>query len=295
MRINTIKYYIKESLKSVYRNRIMSLASITTVAATLFILGVFMALAINVNRFAANVEDMIEITAFLKDDVTTLKQQELERQIREIQGVVSVEYESKEKALEKFKEQLGENKDLAKGLEESNPLPASFIIKVDSPDSVEYVSPRIAQLEGVLKVKDAKKTVQTIGKLVKIVRYSSTVLMIILGTISIFLISNTIKLTVFARKREISIMKYIGATDWFIRWPFILEGLLLGLIGGFIAALIVENAYTYAANAIKHNIMIFTLVPPQEAVKQFWWQFSLLGTLIGGFGSYISIRRFLSV
>lgn len=295
MKINTIKYYIKESLKSIYRNRIMSLASITTVAATLFILGVFMALAINVNRFAANVEDMIEITAFLKDDVTTLKQQELERQIREIQGVVSVEYESKEKALEKFKEQLGENKDLAKGLEESNPLPASFIIKVDSPDSVEYVSPRIAQLEGVLKVKDAKKTVQTIGKLVKVVRYSSTVLMIILGTISIFLISNTIKLTVFARKREISIMKYIGATDWFIRWPFILEGLLLGLIGGFIAALVVENAYTYAANAIKNNIMIITLVPPQEAVKQFWWQFSLLGTLIGGFGSYISIRRFLSV
>lgn len=295
MRINTIKYYIKESLKSVYRNRIMSLASITTVAATLFILGVFMALAINVNRFAANVEDMIEITAFLKDDVTTLKQQELERQIREIQGVVSVEYESKEKALEKFKEQLGENKDLAKGLEESNPLPASFIIKVDSPDSVEYVSPRIAQLEGVLKVKDAKKTVQTIGKLVKIVRYSSTVLMIILGTISIFLISNTIKLTVFARKREISIMKFIGATDWFIRWPFILEGLLLGLIGGFLAALIVQNAYTYAANTIQQNIMVFTLVPPQEAVKQIWWQFSLLGTLIGGFGSYISIRKFLIV
>ncbi|MBZ4664135.1 MAG: transporter permease [Caloramator sp.] len=295
MRINTIKYYIKESLKSVYRNRIMSLASITTVAATLFILGVFMLLAINVNRFAANVEDMIEITAFLKDDVTTLEKQKLERQIKEIQGVVSVEYESKEKALEKFKEQLGENKDLAKGLEESNPLPASFIIKVDSPDSVEYVSPRIAQLEGVLKVKDAKKTVQTIGKLVKIIRYSSTILMVILGTISIFLISNTIKLTVFARKREISIMKYIGATDWFIRWPFILEGLLLGLIGGFIAALIVENAYTYAANTIKNNIMIITLVPPQEAVKQIWWQFSLLGTLIGGFGSYISIRRFLSV
>ncbi|MCX7694352.1 MAG: permease-like cell division protein FtsX [Caloramator sp.] len=295
MRINTIKYYIKEALKSVYRNRIMSLASITTVAATLFILGIFMALAINVNRFAANVEDMIEITAFLKDDVTTLKQQELERKIRDIQGVVSVEFESKEKALEKFKEQLGENKDLAKGLEESNPLPASFIIKVDSPDSVEYVSPRIAQLEGILKVKDAKKTVQTISKIVKIVRYSSTVLMIILGTISIFLISNTIKLTVFARKREINIMKVIGATDWFIRWPFILEGLLLGLVGGFIAAFIVENAYTYAANAIQQNIMVFTLVPPKEAVKQVWWQFSLLGTIIGGFGSYISLRRFLIV
>ncbi|WDC84214.1 FtsX-like permease family protein [Caloramator sp. mosi_1] len=119
--------------------------------------------------------------------------------------------------------------------------------------------------------------------------------MVILGTISIFLISNTIKLTVFARKREISIMKFIGATDWFIRWPFILEGLLLGLIGGFIAAFIVQNAYSYAASAIQQNIMVFTLVPPQEAVKEFWWQFSLLGTLIGGFGSYISIRRFLVV
>ncbi|GFR35672.1 permease-like cell division protein FtsX [Thermobrachium celere] len=295
MRINTWKYYIKETIKSIYRNRLMSLASITTVAATIFILGLFMALAINVNRFATNVEDMIEIKAFLKDDVTTLQQQKLEKNIKEIPGVVSVEYESKEKALEKFKEQLGENKDIAKGLEESNPLPASFIIKVDKPESVELVSPKIAQMEGILKVKDGKRTVQTIIKLVRIVRYSSTVLMAILGTISIFLISNTIKLTVFARKREISIMKYIGATDWFIKWPFILEGILLGLIGGLIAAFIIENGYTYAAKIIQQNIVVFTLVPPKEVVKQFWWQFSLLGTLIGGFGSFISIRKFLVV
>lgn len=295
MRINTWKYYIKETIKSIYRNRLMSLASITTVTATIFILGLFMALAINVNRFATNVEDMIEIKAFLKDDVTTLQQQKLEKNIKEIPGVVSVEYESKEKALEKFKEQLGENKDIAKGLEESNPLPASFIIKVDKPESVELVSPKIAQMEGILKVKDGKRTVQTIIKLVRIVRYSSTVLMAILGTISIFLISNTIKLTVFARKREISIMKYIGATDWFIKWPFILEGILLGLIGGLIAAFIIENGYTYAAKIIQQNIVVFTLVPPKEVVKQFWWQFSLLGTLIGGFGSFISIRKFLVV
>lgn len=295
MRINTWKYYIKETIKSIYRNRLMSLASITTVAATIFILGLFMALAINVNRFATNVEDMIEIKAFLKDDVTTLQQQKLEKNIKEIPGVVSVEYESKEKALEKFKEQLGENKDIAKGLEESNPLPASFIIKVDKPESVELVSPKIAQMEGILKVKDGKRTVQTIIKLVRIVRYSSTVLMAILGTISIFLISNTIKLTVFARKREISIMKYIGATDWFIKWPFILEGILLGLIGGLIAAFIIENGYTYAAKLVQQNIVVFTLVPPKEVVKQFWWQFSLLGTLIGGFGSFISIRKFLVV
>ncbi|CDF57706.1 permease-like cell division protein FtsX [Thermobrachium celere] len=295
MRINTWKYYIKETIKSIYRNRLMSLASITTVAATIFIFGLFMTLAINVNRFATNVEDMIEIKAFLKDDVTTLQQQKLEKSIKEIPGVVSVDYESKEKALEKFREQLGENKDIAKGLEESNPLPASFIIKVDKPESVELVSPKIAQMEGILKVKDGKRTVQTIIKLVRIVRYSSTVLMAILGTISIFLISNTIKLTVFARKREISIMKYIGATDWFIKWPFILEGILLGLIGGLIAAFIIENGYTYAAKIIQQNIVVFTLVPPKEVVKQFWWQFSLLGTLIGGFGSFISIRKFLVV
>lgn len=254
-----------------------------------------MVLAINVNKFATNVEDMIEIKAFLKDDVTTLQQQKLESDIKAIPGVVSVEYESKEKALEKFKEQLGENKDLAKGLEESNPLPASFIIKVDKPESVESISAKITPMDGVLRVKDGKKTVQTIAKLVRVIRYSSIVIMIILGAISVFLISNTIKLTVFARKREISIMKYIGATDWFIRWPFILEGLILGLIGGVLAAFIIENGYMYVANSIQRNLMIFSLVPPQQVVKQFWWQFSLLGTFIGGFGSLISIRKFLVV
>lgn len=273
----------------------MSLASITTVAATIFVLGIFMVLAINVNKFATNVEDMIEIKAFLKDDVTTLQQQKLESDIKSIPGVVSVEYESKEKALEKFKEQLGENKDIAKGLEESNPLPASFIIKVDKPENVETISPKISVLEGIVKVKDGKRTAQTIAKLVRVVRYSSTVLMIILGTISIFLISNTIKLTVFARKREISIMKYIGATDWFIRWPFILEGLLLGLIGGVLSAFIVTNGYEYISRNIQQNLVVFSLVPAKEVVKQFWWQFSLLGTLIGGFGSFISIRKFLVV
>lgn len=293
MKINTLKYYIKETLKSIYRNRLMSLASITTVAATIFTLGIFMILAVNVNKMASNMEDMVEIKAFLKDDVTTLKQQEIERSIKEINGVVDIKFESKKEALEKFKEQLGENKDIAKGLEESNPLPASFIIKVDKPESVEFVSKQLSNIDGILKVKDGKKTVETIIKVVRVIRYSSTVLMAILGTISIFLISNTIKLTVFARKREISIMKYIGATDWFIKWPFILEGLFLGLVGGLIAAFIVENTYIYVAKIISQNIVFFSLVQPQEVVKAFYLQFSLVGMFIGGFGSFLSIRKFL--
>jgi cell division transport system permease protein len=295
MKIRTIRYFIAEGTKSIVKNRVMSLASITTVTAALFILGIFMLLAVNVNRIVNTVEKRIEIQVFLKDDVTTLKQQEIENAIDEIQGVREAKFESKEEALEKFREQLGENEDLAKGLEMKNPLPASFIIKVESPEDVKYVSSEIAKIEGVDEVKDGREIIDKIIKISSFVRVTSIALMSILGLIAIFLISNTIKLTVYARKREIGIMKYIGATDWFIRWPFIIEGILLGFIGALIAIITLTYGYSYAAKAVSESIMIFSLVPTDEALRSISWQFSLVGVSIGGFGSLLSLRKFLIV
>jgi cell division transport system permease protein len=158
MKIRTIRYFIAEGTKSVITNRVMSLASITTVTAALFILGIFMLMAVNVNRIVNTVEQRIEIKAFLKDDITTSDKdeseakdeseirEEIKDRISEIQGVTEVTYESKEEALENFREQLGENEDLAKGLEMKNPLPASFIVKVESPEDVKYVSSEISKL-----------------------------------------------------------------------------------------------------------------------------------------------------
>lgn len=295
MKIRTIKYFIAEGTKSIIKNRMMSLASITTVTAALFILGIFMLLAVNVNRIVNTVEKRIEIQVFLEDDITTLKQQKIENTIDEIQGVKEIKFESKEEALEKFREQLGENEDLAKGLEMKNPLPASFIIKVETPEDVKYVSGELTKIEGVDEVKDGREIIDKIIKISSFVRITSIALMTILGLIAIFLISNTIKLTVYARKREIGIMKYIGATNWFIRWPFIIEGVLLGFIGALIAILSLTYGYSYAAKAVSESIMIFSLVSTDEALRSISWQFCIVGVSIGGLGSLLSLRKFLIV
>lgn len=293
MKIRTVSYYLKESLKSIRRNRVMSFASVTTVAAALFIFGIFMIIITNVNSIVDTVESKVEIKAFLKDDVTTLKAQKIEKEIKEISGVKSVTFESKEEALKKVSQELGQNKDLVEGLEEDNPFPASFVIKVNKPSDVSYVSKELSKIEEFEKINDAQEVVNQIIKITNFIKVLSLVLMIILGIIAVSLISNTIKLTVYARKREIGIMKYIGATDWFVRWPFILEGIFLGLLGALIALGLLAAGYSYGLNKITSNLLFFSFVPLNKIMDILFWKFSFVGMLIGGFGSLISIRKFL--
>lgn len=295
MKIRTTKLFFKDSMKSIIRNRVMSLASIGTVSAAIFIFGVFMLLAVNINQVVSTVQDKIEIKAYLKNDVTTLKQNKLEKDIKAIQGVTTLTYESKEQALENFRKTLGKNGDLANGLEKDNPLPAAFIIKVDKSESIPSVAEQITKLEGVSDVNDGKDIVDKINKATGFIKIASLILMVVLGVISIFLISNTIKLTVYARKREISIMKYIGATDWFIRWPFMLEGILLGFLGAIISIGFLAYGYNMAINFVATDVIIFSLVPLKQVIYSFIWQFSIIGMIIGGLGSFISLRKFLVV
>lgn len=295
MKIKTFRYFFKEGLVSIKKNKVMSVASVSTVAAALFIFGVFMLLVVNVNKVISTVESEIEIKAFLKNDFTTIQKQQIEKKIKGIDGVKEVKFESQEDALKKFKSDLGEKADLANGLELENPLPASFIIKVNKPEDVAGVSTKLKSYSEVEKVNDGQQMVDTIMRVTAFIKIASILLMAILGVISISLISNTIKLTVFARKREIGIMKYIGATDWFIRWPFVIEGMLMGLLGAIISILILGFGYGYGANLISENQMIFTLVPYNEIIFTLGWQFSLIGVFIGGIGSLLSIRKFLVV
>lgn len=295
MKIRTLNYFAKQGLTSMKRNRVMSFASITTVAASLFIFGVFMLMVLNVNQLMKNVENGIEIKAFLKTDLTTMKEKSIKTDIKEISGVKEIDYESKEQALDKFKKQLGEKKDLANGLELDNPLPASFIIKVNKPSDVSKVSKAIKSIEGIDQVKDGQQMVDKIVKVSRFIKGLSLVLMSILGIISISLIANTIKLTVFARKREIGIMKYMGATDWFIRWPFVFEGMLLGLFGSLVSIVLLYGGYSYAVKAVVTSDVIFTLLPAKQLMPSLIKEFAGIGVLLGGFGSVVSIRKFLVV
>lgn len=295
MKIRTFSYYFKESLKSMKRNRVMSFASITTVAAALFIFGIFMIIIANVNSAVDTVENKVEIKAFLKDDITSLQSREIEKEIKKINGVKSVIYESKDEALKKVTKELGDNKDLTEGLEEDNPFPSSFIIKVYKPSDVSYVSKELSKMDYFEKINDAQEVVNQIIKITNFIKLLSLILMIILGVIAISLIANTIKLTVYARKREISIMKYIGATDWFVRWPFILEGIMLGFLGSLIALGLLAAGYSYGLSMVTTKILFFSFVPIDKIMDLIFLRFCLIGMIIGGFGSFISIRKYLVI
>lgn len=296
MRISTVKFFIQDSLKSLRRNKTISTASAATVAATLFILGIFLLAILNVKQGIIEVESKVEVKVFLKDDITTKQQNELEKKIKAVDGVVDVAYESKTQAMDKFKKQLGDqNKSLVDGLEKDNPMPNSFIVKVERPEVVSAVVNGIKGTEGIDTIKDGREVIDKLIAITRTMKWIGSIIFIVLIGVSLFLIGNTIKLTLYSRRREIGIMKYIGATDWFIRWPFIIEGMIIGILGGVIADLALFYAYKIAYVKVSTGLMMIQLVSPQYVLTTILGLFLLSGMIIGSLGSILSIRKFLAV
>lgn len=290
MRLRTFNYFFREAFISLIRNRWMSLASIGAVASALIILGSFLLISVNFDHILKNVESQVEITAYLEDTVDSSGITRLNAEISSVSGVKEIKFVSREAALEEFKQQVG--KDLLEGID--NPLPNSFRIKVDNPQDVARVAGEIQHLQGVEEVKYGKGVVEKLFNIIYWVRLLGLVIMAIFAAVSIFIISNTIRLTVFARRREINIMKYIGATDWFVRWPFLIEGMVLGFIGAAIAIGILAGGYNYLYNIVRLNIPMISLIPMEEFYN-YALGFLAIGMFIGAFGSSFSIRRFLHV
>ncbi|KZL92905.1 permease-like cell division protein FtsX [Clostridium magnum] len=296
MRISAIKYSIIDSLKSLKRNSGISTASAATVAATLFILGIFFLTILNVNRGILSVESKVEVKIFLKNNITSEQQKNLENKIKSINGVLDVSYETKTEAINKFKEQLGsENKSLTDGLEKDNPMPNSYVIKVEKPEVISDVVNNIKGFEGIESIKDAREVIEKLMSITRTLKWIGSVMFVILIGISLFLIGNTIKITVYSRRREIGIMKYIGATDWFIRWPFIIEGIIIGIIGAIVSDLVLYYAYKLAYIKVSSSLMIMQPIDPQYVVTNILGLFLISGIAIGSLGSIISIRKFLHV
>lgn len=296
MRISTAKFFVIDSLKSLKRNKTVSMAAAATVAATLFIFGVFLLTILNVKQGILEVESRVEAKVFLKDNVTVAQQRDLEKKIKEVNGVVDVVYESKAQAMEKFKTQLGdENKSLVEGLDKDNPMPNSYIIKVEKPEIVSEVVNKIKGSQGIDKIKDGREVIEKLTAITRTIKWVGSVIFLILIGVSLFLIGNTIKITVYSRRREIGIMKYIGATDWFIRWPFIIEGIMIGLVGGLFADVVLYYVYRIAYVKVSSGLIIMQLVSPQYVLTSILGLFILAGAVIGSLGSILSIRKFLAV
>jgi cell division transport system permease protein len=268
----------------------MSIASIGAVASSLIILGSFLLLSVNFDFILKDVESQVEITAYLEDSLDSSQIASLNKQLTATNGVSEVKFISKEEAIEEFKEQVGE--ELLEGIE--NPLPNSFRIKVNDPHEVAKVAEQIEKFPGMDEVQYGKGVVEKLFNIVYWVRLVGLAIMAVFAAVSVFIISNTIRLTVFARRREINIMKYIGATDWFVRWPFLIEGMVLGLIGSSIAIGVLGVAYNYLYTTIKLNLPMISLLPI-EWFYDYALAFLGIGMFIGAFGSSFSIKRFLNV
>ncbi len=344
MKFRTFKYHIRQGFIGLLKNRLMSVASIATVAACAIIFVVSFCIVLNLDYILEQLEDTIGISVFLGDDLTDEQVKDIQNSIEKIGHVSDVVYLSQKDAL-KWAEETWQNSGMLDGLEEDNPFPRSFDISLDGVkyqkevvtelenlqreyeikivsekaenefdennkrDGVtreEYKAAKLSEIDtvnyeniGIEKITHAQKESEVLVTINTVLRVMSIILIIIMGMISVSIIMNTIKLTVFIRKNEINIMKYIGATDWFIRWPFIVEGIMIGLLGSLIPCLLCWVGYDNTINIAYEKIIVLQdLVKFKTGSEIFMFIMPVtlfLGTFLGAAGSISSIRKHLNV
>lgn len=297
MKLRIFKNILKQGFQGSWRNRGMGLASIGSITAVLVILGMVLIIILSINNIVVETKNKFdEIQIYLEDDIESEKMKEIEDKLKSSEGVTDVYFESKDEALEIMKKDWGEESYLLEGLEE-NPLPNSYIVKLKD---IEYADNVVSKLEGIDGIEEIKYYKDVIEKLLAAANYikvGGIIIIAILMFVSVFIISNTIKITVTARKREINIMKYVGATNGYIRGPFVIEGIILGLIGAGLSILIVNYGYEYLFKVINEKLyVIFTvyLVAPHALLKDIIIMFMAIGVGIGTLGSLISLKKFLN-
>lgn len=305
MTFRTILRHFREGFKNVLRNGWMSFASISSIIISLFILGVFLLLSLNINALTGQVESTVQIKVYLEPNTTVEQREHLHTQIGNMPEVSKVDIITKEEGMKQFREDLGEDgKDLLSGYtEDTNPLPDTLVVDVIDPKTIPAVAKKIEALKDtttdkvIAKVKYGEGTVEKMFKVTNSIRNGGFILVAGLAITSMFLISNTIKVTIFARRREISIMKLVGATNHFIRWPFFIEGAIIGLLGSTVTIGLLFTGYDRLVKLtqVELGLMLIKLVPLQQILWSVGGVILGLGVMIGVWGSTVSIRKFLKV
>ncbi|AZB44494.1 ABC transporter permease [Bacillus sp. FJAT-42376] len=295
--IKTLGRHFRESVKSLGRNAWMSFASVSAVAVTLILVGTFLVIMMNLNHFANNIENDVIIKVLVDETASEEEQAKLERDIQRIPDIASIEFSSKEEELNKMKKNFGEQGEALELREQGNPLRNAFVVKAKEPQDTAKIASQIEKFDHAYKVNYGKEEVKKLFNGINLARNIGIALIIGLIFTAMFLISNTIKITIFARRREIEIMKLVGATNWFIRWPFFMEGLMLGTFGAIIPIVILifayNSLYTWAAPQLTDSFA--QLLPFNPFVWQVGIILLLIGALIGVWGSLMSVRKFLKV
>lgn len=289
---------IRDSFKGVFRNFSLSIASISCITITLIVVSISIILSDNVNNFATLVEEDVTIVAFLSNDMTTERVNEINLEINKLDNIASVSFESKVEIAEEMKASSDVFNNLMQDwTEDENPLQNTYLIKVKDIEKISDTANQIKGIEGVNVVKYGEGMVEQLVSVFDMVRKISIVIVAALIVVTAFLITNTIKITIFSRKREIEIMRLVGASNLNIKIPFIFEGLLLGMLGSIIP--ICLTIYGYVALYNQFNGQLFSpfiqLIKPQPFVYMVSIILLIIGVVVGMFGSLNAVRKHLKV
>jgi cell division transport system permease protein len=289
-------YFFREGLKNIWSNSLMSIASIGVLAACLIIMGGFFLTALNINSFLDIVDNQNEIAAFLDTSLNQEQISEIGKKLDAMDNIASVRFVSKAQALDELQKQFSSNPEALAGIEDQNPLRHSFRVTLKDLKLYDQTLSQIKEIGGIANVRAHKDVADKLVRLRNILMIASGWLLLILAIISVLIISNTIKLAMFTRKREVNIMKYVGATDTFIRMPFVIEGIVIGIGSGLIAYLLDWYIYGRIVDiVVRGGIIGFQLVPFASFSGLLLLGCVVAGLVIGSLGSLISIRKYLFV
>ncbi len=298
MKYNRLGYLIGEGLSNVFKNKKSTVASIVIMCATMIIFGLFLIIGENVNHFVDNLKLQQGFQVFMKEDATQEEMDKVKEDIRALDGISTIEFVSKEQGLNTMKEKLKDEKGVLDGFNVQK-IKASYIVKVTDLERSKTIQSEVEKIDNVVKITNSNETAMKLISIAKVIRIATGIILLLLIIISTFIISNTIKLTVHSRRKEISIMKYVGATNSFIRWPFIVEGIVIGIISSIISIILVGGAYnlitTKMASSDLVKVMGMNLVGLNEMLTSIIIVYLILGIGIGTIGSVVSMRKYLKV
>lgn len=294
--IKNLPKHFKTSLVNLWRNGVMTFSSIFAVTITLLLIGVISVLALNVQDISANIEEGVRIYVKLERSIDENAENEVGKQIKQLKGVASATYFSKDEELSKLIDKQGKDgKELFESYRDDNPLGAAYEVEAKDPTKLASLAKKIKDIPNVNSVNYGGDSTQSMVSTLNTIQTGGTVFIVGLAIVALFMISNTIKITITARSTEISIMRMVGASNWYIRIPFMLEGMLIGLFGAIIPILVLVYGYgalyNYAGGSLMSSMLV--LKAPMPFIRDFSFILAGLGAGVGLIGSFVSIRRFL--
>lgn len=294
VKLTSLRYILPEPFISLRRNFGMTVAAVMTVVLTLYLCGVFGLLVVNIDQNATVMENAVEIKVFIKDGINQDQMDALSAQVKGLDGVESVKYVSRTDGLKLMSEKFGSSEEILAAID-TNPLPNSYTVKAESPEQVLPIVEAVTKLENVLDVRYGQGSIEKMFVFMNWIRSLGTGLMVLLGFSAVILISMNIRLSVEARKEEIQVMKYVGASNSFIIWPFILEGMLLGVLGGGVACVLVLLSYHAVLNLLLSSLNFLTFTPFGLIALPVIGSMLGLGLFLGAIGSAIAVRKHINV